>query len=495
MSSPLQGEGNIKGTSRDALIILNSDEEQESSVLNRNEAADIDMSDCVPLTADPLDGRTLGTLNSTMPQKTSTKKLFNLSSDKYKTESIYVYIEKTNEQNIGKLHPMYVGHILHKSLKINNILSVRSIGKNRIKVQLKSILDANLLVNNDKLDAENLRAYIPNHLLEKKGLIRGVDTRFDLQYLKDNIVSPAKIINLYRLHRKVENNSKTELIPKQTVVITFEGNITPSAVYINSVICPVEPYLGRVVQCFKCLKYGHVAKQCRGTSTVCIACGAEKLENHICNRESFCIYCKNSTHNSISKNCPYYEKQKRVKTVMSENNLSYNEAKEFSENSFSNSVLSKNKFSLLSNFDYDKDFPNLPKFHNPPPAILPTSTGNNLNKNIRKSYTQPSTSRARFSINQSTNNNNNKKRKIYASPSNSPPVSPMFPFQFGSPTKLSREHSSPYSLPSHVMDTISNFIFDLVKNITSIEDVKKINNDLITKDLKAVLEDTLSKGQ
>lgn len=97
-------------------------------------------------------------------------KLFN-SNAKYNVQNIYVYIEKTNQQNIGRLHPVSVGHILFKKLKVKNILEIKSIGRN--------IVDANNLVRNVYLRSKNFKAYIPSQLLEIKGVIRGVDTEFD----------------------------------------------------------------------------------------------------------------------------------------------------------------------------------------------------------------------------------------------------------------------------------------------------------------------------
>lgn len=75
-------------------------------------------------------------------------------------------------------------------------------------------------------------------------MIKGVDTFFDVAYLKENILCSTPISDVKRTHRKIEKNGKTEYIPKQTIIVTFEGNILPNNVYINSVICPVEPFLG-----------------------------------------------------------------------------------------------------------------------------------------------------------------------------------------------------------------------------------------------------------
>ena len=94
-----------------------------------------------------------------------------------------------------------------------------------------------------------MKAFIPNSLLSRKGIIRGVDTFFDESYLKNNISSKLTITNIQRIKRKkILNDNEPTLIPTQTVVLTFEGNTLPSHVTINSVIFEVETYIQRVVQ-------------------------------------------------------------------------------------------------------------------------------------------------------------------------------------------------------------------------------------------------------
>uniref|UniRef100_A0A6P7GRS7 Uncharacterized protein LOC114341389 n=1 Tax=Diabrotica virgifera virgifera TaxID=50390 RepID=A0A6P7GRS7_DIAVI len=51
------------------------------------------------------------------PQKVVEKKLFNVASDKYNFNNVYVYIEKSNNQDIGRLHPLTVEDILHKKIE------------------------------------------------------------------------------------------------------------------------------------------------------------------------------------------------------------------------------------------------------------------------------------------------------------------------------------------------------------------------------------------
>lgn len=50
-------------------------------------------------------------------------KEFNLQKTHIYSNKIYVFLKKTNNENIGRLHPMLVGQILQKKLNIPNIYS------------------------------------------------------------------------------------------------------------------------------------------------------------------------------------------------------------------------------------------------------------------------------------------------------------------------------------------------------------------------------------
>lgn len=485
MPPPPQGVGSL-GTLKNAQIVLSDEEDTNNSVHHQDASSHMDYDRDTDTTH-----RTNGRQNSsslemvvsdTTSTKTKTVKLFNLESDKYNSNLIYVFIEKTNEENIGRLHPLVVGHILHKKLSIKNIISIKSAGKNRVKIQLRSTKDANLLVNNKLLETENLRAFIPNHLLEKKGLIRGVDTFFDNDYLQENIISPAKVINIQRMHRKIVKDNKSVLVPKQSMIITFEGNVLPNEIIINSVVFPVEFFFGRVTQCYHCLKYGHISKQCRSSnSPLCINCGQSKIENHECfERDTYCIHCKTKDHRSNSKNCPVFEKQKKIKKIMVEHNSTFNEAKEYCENSFAN-LISLNKFSILSDANsYDENFPALS-------TQKPTSSNQTNFKTQRKPNNRTNLSLSQPSTSNVHNSNPNKKRKF--SPS-SPPT-PMFPFKFSGPSPIPPNNNTPsYHLEKNkICESLSQFVIDFLNKIKSLDDIKKINLDDFRRNMDTLLED------
>lgn len=263
----------------------NEPEYNNTSVINRNHA-NLDESE--------RDGYSLGSADRTSPpvvRNTDKADVFNLQKlYLYNADTFHVYVEKSNQQNIGKIHPMVIGHILLKKLNIKNIVSINKVGLNRVKVHVKSAFDANSIVNNLGLQKENLRAFIPTTLLYRKGVIRSVDTFFDEKYLLDNIESRSQIVEIKRLKRRTVIDGNVIHKATQSIAINFEGNNLPAHVIINGVFCRVEPFVYNVMQCFKCLRFGHVAKQCRSTNTLCANCGSSKTDEHTVqlNRNSVC---------------------------------------------------------------------------------------------------------------------------------------------------------------------------------------------------------------
>ncbi|CAH1985388.1 unnamed protein product [Acanthoscelides obtectus] len=213
------------------------------------------------------------------------------------TGPYFVFVEHL-DLNLGRLHPMKLGEKLAALAEYEkHILEISTVGRNRIKIELDSGDTANKLIEDSLFEANNLVAYIPNHLTEKR------------------------------------------------------GKLLPQFVFINKVRCPVETYISPVMQCFQCLRYGHSASQCK-SSRRCRKCGsADTDNNHACN--VYCVYCKNNSHDSTFRDCPEYKKQLRTKEAMANLNISFKEAEKVIDNPCYTSIIQKNRFAPLINSDIE----------------------------------------------------------------------------------------------------------------------------------------------
>lgn len=411
-------------------------------------------------------------------------KFFNINKPSLYADSVYVFMERLGEENLGRLHPMYVGHILHRKLNIPNILNIERVGKNRIKVQLKNIIDANKLISNQSLISEKLRAFIPNNLLARKGIVRGVDTRFDDNYLINNIVSSSTVIEVKRFQRKIQIDGEQAVVPRQTVLLTFEGNKIPNYIHINSVRCPVETYIQRVVQCYNCLRFGHVAKQCRSTVSRCVNCSQEKKDQHSCRdpEDSFCLFCNNNEHKTISKLCPNYEKQTKIKAHMANTNSSYTEAKKIVDSSYANTLGLNNRYDVLNTID-DSNFP---------PLQNNNKKTKRSNLSFTQSFSQPSglhnTPHRYTTLTQPLHS---KKRKAHSPIVTTPTIQPMFSFNPGPLNPLPPNPYRPkYSgiNKNKIIESFSDLLQNLVRDINSLEELKNLSRECLSNKISSILE-------
>lgn len=186
----------------------------------------------------------------------------------------YLIFVEHKSLNIGRLHPMKLGEKLSQLSEYDKyITEISSVGKNRIKIEVSSGNIANNLVEESFFNNNDLVAYIPNYLTEKKGIVRFVDTSYSEESLMKIIKSDVPIKKVQRMTRSVVRNDKMERIPRQMIIVTFASVNTPQFIYINKVRCEVDIYIQPVMQCYNCLRFGHTNSQCKGKKK-CKKCGA-----------------------------------------------------------------------------------------------------------------------------------------------------------------------------------------------------------------------------
>lgn len=294
-----------------------------------------------------------------------------------------VYVEH-DTLNVGQLHPMKVGNILSEfTAELQaEIIEVLSVGRNRIKIFLKSGASANFLIGHEIFIKHKLKSYIPQHLVEKKALVRNVDTSLSEGQLLQKIVSTVPVSGVKRLTRYTTDASGNKItVPRQMIIVTFSGRFIPDHIVIDYVRCPVETYVSPVMQCFTCLRYGHSSRLCKGKKR-CRTCGVEHEGD--CAGNIYCIYCKNNSHNSTSRVCPKYVQQKNIKNIMATKNISFREAEKLVGNpSLFSNVLKHNPFAPLSILN-NKEFPSINEVTKPPSAISQSSSNMNRNPTKRK---------------------------------------------------------------------------------------------------------------
>lgn len=228
------------------------------------------------------------------------------------------------------IRPIKFGQLLHK----NNVPgltkdSIKNVGRNRIMIEFKSAENANNFILNPLMSINKFSASIPLYHITRMGIVRHIPIDWSMEELVTGLEYPSNCgvaIKARRLNRKVFAENMPIWVPTETVVITFQGQTLPKNVYCFNTSLPVEIYQLPSIQCNACCRFGHIKTQCRSRPR-CYRC-AQNHTGESCSvpeNEATCLFCSGS-HFANNKVCPEHSRQKSIKMVMSEDNVSYTEA-------------------------------------------------------------------------------------------------------------------------------------------------------------------------
>lgn len=213
-----------------------------------------------------------------------------------------VYVESTEQEKVGNKNPITLTNLLTDN--VIGVLGVHRINAHKIGITFKKATAANnFLKMEDFLRKNKLKAFIPSYLTERIGVLRFVPKELTNEDIYKNIVCDSEVISIKRFMRKVDG----KLVPLNTVAVTFASTSLPQYAYIKLFRYEVRVYIPPLLQCFKCLKFNHSAKACRGEQH-CSSCAGRHSYKECDVEEITCINCSGN-HLAISRECPI-KKQK-----------------------------------------------------------------------------------------------------------------------------------------------------------------------------------------
>ncbi|KAF9823965.1 hypothetical protein SFRURICE_013502 [Spodoptera frugiperda] len=213
-------------------------------------------------------------------------------------------------------------------LKENNIIKVNQVkylSPFKIRLQFECESAAQSLFTCEKLLEKGWRFQKATELSVCYGLIRDVDLDLADEEIIQNIScpAPAKLISVQRLNRR--NRDEGGWCPSETLRLCFDGSYLPATVRVCDINVRVFPYIHQVSQCSQCWKLGHTRKMCPSKNVICPKCGGHH-EN--CDTTSYsCVNCTGD-HISLSKACPAYKKERKLREIMAEFGCTYRKALE-----------------------------------------------------------------------------------------------------------------------------------------------------------------------
>ncbi|XP_031788843.1 uncharacterized protein LOC100680327 [Nasonia vitripennis] len=231
-----------------------------------------------------------------------------------------------------RLDAIKIAKSLIPKIEIKDSLhEIKQLSYNKVCVIAKYRNIANLILNLTDWKDLKIRAFIPNHLLSKQGIIKGIPVEITDDELKqfielDSPFGPLQITHTRRFTKKIYNKStdKVDILPTKTVQITVKGQFLPAEAKVLKVIYPIETYYPQVRQCYRCFRFGHIKNNCKAPNERCIRCGEPKhTDGNECpyiNTQPTCLHCKQN-HLPIDKSCPAKIEEQNLKNMATDQNI------------------------------------------------------------------------------------------------------------------------------------------------------------------------------
>ncbi|KAJ8680551.1 hypothetical protein QAD02_016338 [Eretmocerus hayati] len=216
------------------------------------------------------------------------------------------------------------------------LFRAKSISNNKGHISTINRAVANQVLLNPEWDKRGLEVFIPNYLMVKQGVIKGVSTEISITDIKNNLEvhsywNKLEVLDDRRLTKRIRNSKtgKTEEIDFPTKQFTVLGQELPATAYIYNVEKKVEKYYPQIRQCYRCFHFGHLKVNCKAPNERCMRCGEVSQENHQCENDPrlpICFHCKQN-HKAIDKSCPRRKHEQEIKNMATDEGVSVAEMK------------------------------------------------------------------------------------------------------------------------------------------------------------------------
>lgn len=237
--------------------------------------------------------------------------------------SVYISAIDQNVYLTSKLSPFAIRKVVDGIC--GEVTSIKPCKSGSFLIQTKTIYQVEALMKSKQIPTNN------NTLISIKVIIaKDIDVSQGLVYIpgllecsEENIVHELYTQNVIRCKRFTKGKEK---IPTNLYMFTFGGLVRPNAIVCGYQRFEVKDYIPNPLRCFKCQKFGHGAKSCKG-NTKCNKC-SQNHETNDCNIEILkCVNCEGE-HMASSRDCKVYKKEYEIIAIKTKMGITYGEARQ-----------------------------------------------------------------------------------------------------------------------------------------------------------------------
>jgi len=229
-----------------------------------------------------------------------------------------VVLQCSLDRTLKSFNPIVIDRCLQKCIGDYDACLPRHNGN--LLVKCKSPHQLKPLLNTSTLSDGTVSISILSSLLQPmgaKGVIYNVLLDITVQEIQVCLQSLVKFVKIFKLWRDTTN----EYFDSQTVLLHFASSQLPKAVKIGYLNFRVREFIPKPTHCYKCNRFGHVAKNCIGKDK-CSKCSGDHSSQHCTSATTQCPNC-NGERKAGDRQCPKYRRESEVLRIKTTSKVSY----------------------------------------------------------------------------------------------------------------------------------------------------------------------------
>uniref|UniRef100_A0A6B0V6C2 Putative tick transposon n=1 Tax=Ixodes ricinus TaxID=34613 RepID=A0A6B0V6C2_IXORI len=216
----------------------------------------------------------------------------------------FLVLHSEDEKPLAKLSPFLVSKVLEGIIGMNFNAKTMASGDLLVETNTKQQSEALLALN----AVADYKVSVTPH--RKLNTIQEVISEDDLLETSEaEIVEGLSGQGVVAARRITIRRDGAERKTKH-VILTFDSTTLPETLKAGYLRCRVRPYVPSPRRCFKCQRFGHGSRSCRGADT-CAKCSSREHVADTCENNPKCANW-DGPHPAYSRSCPLWKQEKEV---------------------------------------------------------------------------------------------------------------------------------------------------------------------------------------